>query len=698
MKNLKKALAIVLSLSLVLAMAVPSFAAPEDTGSASGISVFKINPYGNEEDAIDTIAWYEISGKYFLFLPADCNLSDAVFYYDSSDPVTVGPGGSALADGGHCDAIGDAGTYTLTSGGKTYTLVVMKSQNVPAVFIATESGSLDYIHANKENKEAADIRVYENGEKSLDEKLKHIKGRGNFTWSLPQKPYNIKFDSKKKMLGMTKAKKWTMLASWSDISMIRNPLTWYYSDKFGLPFTPDYKVVDLYINGEYKGNYTICESVEVGSSRVNINDLDDANEEANPGVDIESLKRNGTKILGVSDYLGVRNTMKWVEIPNDPEDISGGYLLEYDLFDRYQEEVSGFITYNGQSVTLKSPEYATKNEVKYIRDFVNEATEALYSATGYNSKGRYYTEYFDMDSLVNMYIIEELSENMDAALTSFFMYKPENSDKLIVCPVWDMEKAYQKQSRFTSSSTSGEGWWVNSINSYRGFYSVLEGIKIVNTIPLLFNAAYKHEDYRAMVTERWNEIKDADLIQKGLNKVNALKEELEASTVMNLVRWNICGSTDTTVCSNRYRSEIESVVNFVNARKPLLDKGFAEDGAMLYYDANGGYGWLYNKTVSSIGDSLTVLGTKSGNTYIVSPSAGKAFRSWNTKPDGTGKTYKPGDTIVLEQKTTTLYAQWSKWSNKNFRNTKRQILCKLISSLKGKKLIAGNIFEQLWKL
>lgn len=91
----------------------------------------------------------------------------------------------------------------------------MQSANIPAMYIQTDE-SLDYIHADKGNKSSASIRTYENGEMTLDGQLKQIKGRGNSTWNYAKKPYNIKFDEKTSLMGMPKAKKWSMLASYID--------------------------------------------------------------------------------------------------------------------------------------------------------------------------------------------------------------------------------------------------------------------------------------------------------------------------------------------------------------------------------------------------------------------------------------------------------------------------------------------------
>ena len=88
--------------------------------------------------------------------------------------------------------------------------------------------------------------------------------------------------------------------------------------------------------------------------------------------------------------------MKWINIPNDPVDITGGYLLELEFASRYNDEISGFVSNHGQWVVVKSPEYASEAEVRYIAGLYNEAEEALYSETGYNSIGKHYTDYFEL--------------------------------------------------------------------------------------------------------------------------------------------------------------------------------------------------------------------------------------------------------------------------------------------------------------
>ena len=65
--------------------------------------------------------------------------------------------------------------------------------------------------------------------------LEAIKGRGNFTWTLEKKPYQIKFDSSTPVLGMPTAKTWILLANHADPSLLRNKVAYDLAAEFGLP-------------------------------------------------------------------------------------------------------------------------------------------------------------------------------------------------------------------------------------------------------------------------------------------------------------------------------------------------------------------------------------------------------------------------------------------------------------------------------
>ena len=76
----------------------------------------------------------------------------------------------------------------------------------------------------------------------------------------------------------------------------------------------------------------------------------------------------------------------------------------------------------------------------------------------------------------------------------------------------------------------------------------------------------------------------------------------------------------------------------------------------LTFDPNGGKG----------DENLEPFAGNPGDEFYLEACpftrTGYTFVCWNTKADGTGVSYKTGDTFILNE-TTTLYAQWKKKSN-----------------------------------
>ena len=248
------------------------------------------------ESSQDVIRWFAASnkgktaaqlgatssnGSYYLFLPTTADLSALTVWHNFSGPVTVN--GKAINSGEKTDVFSQPGKYTVTADGTDYTVTVMQSSSIGSMYISTESGSMKSIHTSKETKESGDILIVEaDGTQDYSGELSYIKGRGNTTWRLNKKPYNIKLDKKASVLGMDASKKWCLLANGQDHSLIRNKIAYDLADELGLEFSPDSGYVDLYLNGDYAGVYQVSEKIDVGKNNlVKITDLEELTEKAN---------------------------------------------------------------------------------------------------------------------------------------------------------------------------------------------------------------------------------------------------------------------------------------------------------------------------------------------------------------------------------------------------------------------------------
>lgn len=562
-RKLNTVLAVFLALILFASPLVPSVAA---ASSAETITEFSLSPNG-EQSSLGTVSWWksEVDGKYYMFMPSDFSLDSPTVYFTATADVYCD--GEPLENGKPTSAFRNGGEITLVAGKKSYDIIFMTSSKLPTIYINTPDGGLDRIHADKSHKESGCtmLAVDENGKVDYNSTLDYMKGRGNTTWERDKKPYNIKLDTKSKLFGMSKAKKWCLLAHSLDNTYMRNNVAYSVAAKLDLAWTPDCRSVDLYVNGEYKGVYLLCEKVEIGKNRVDIFDLEEATEELNPTLDFSTLSVKGT----AGQYSGyIENTKKWYNIPNNPENITGGYLLELEFSYRYGNEPSGFVTKNGQSVVLKSPEYASKEQINYISTYWQEFEDALYSETGYNSQNKTISDYIDIDSFARAYLVQEWTANFDAGMSSTFLHKDVDG-KLVAGPIWDFNEALGNSygSRDGVDLTDPTNLHANMRYLWK---NSIAGSSTCKWTPSIYTLAYRHADFveaveRLMATElvpAVNNFMDGEF--------DECVDETSESAVMDCIRWNIYSTTDTTAIRVKYGEEVTRLRNFITVRTPFL--------------------------------------------------------------------------------------------------------------------------------
>lgn len=511
------------------------------------------------ERPISAVKWWydDDDAKWYLFMPTDGDLTRMQVWFDYVDTCNID--GTPVTNGQQT-ALLTAGDHTVTLGGTDYPVCVMKSANVGSLYITTESGSMDYVHAKKGNKESGMVKYVDaDGDVKYDGILGEIKGRGNATWARAKKPYQFKLDKKTDLIGAGKHKTWILLANYLERSLIRNKIAYDLANDAGLTNSCESTYTDVYCNGKYMGTFQLCEKVQIGDNRIEINDLEGAIEDVNE-LDPEDYPTFGDETAdGTTPSTG-----KGVLLPNDPEDITGGYLLELDYDYRYAEEISGFVTSRGQCVTIKEPECASPAMVAYISNFFQEFEDAVFAADGKNpTTGKYYYEYFDLTSLARKYIIEEITRNIDADVTSQYYYKPSDKESTVgYCgPVWDYD---------------------NSMGNYNGSQHP-EGLYAKDRKKYIYNNLYKKDSFMNAVAAEWENnylpllrelTGDAEPNPDTLIKnFDAYFEELSPSAAMNFTYWENLATPDTQNyidTGSTYREHLDYLDNFLTLRSAYL--------------------------------------------------------------------------------------------------------------------------------
>lgn len=575
----------------------------------------------SESNSMDAIKWrYNgAKDKYYLYLPSSVDLKKVTIWHTFSNSMYIN--GTKIESGATTDIFNGGGTFTVKSGSKSYTLRVYHSTNINTMFITTKSGSLDNVNASTTHSVSDSGNVVYVDEKGNAQKvgLEKIKGRGNSSWEAAQKlfykyPYSLKFDEKVSLYGMGKSKKWNLLANDFDQSLIRNKFVYDLAKDAGLQYTPDCEFADVYQNGRYIGNYQVTSKVEVASKRVNVTDLEEATELVN-SKSLDSYSKSATS-SGVTP-----GSYKYVNIPNDPEDITGGYLLQYELDERYGKEFCGFVSSKRQPVVLKGPEYASQKQVKYIRNYYQKMEDAIYASNGKNSEGKYYTEYLDLRSAAQMYIIEELTMEVDAVATSFYMYKDVDG-KMHFGPSWDFDWSMGNYSKYNLTDYTYK--YVKNKNIYNATDTSYKTDKTI------LGALCKHDDFMKEVVKVWKEdfypllkvsTGATPAYTKNVKSISAYGSLLTPSATMNFSRFDyILGSAywGSAMTGTTYADNINQLKAFVKNRTAFLNDYFNsfnynyDDGKdmIIYYD-NSETKWdkVYAYVYSNLIPAKAIKGT-----------------------------------------------------------------------------------------
>lgn len=578
---MKKAISLLLALIVALSC-MASYAVVYSSAVTQELWVWIGNKDVEDKFSDQAISWWQgTDGEYYLFVPSYWDASALKVFTSVDGEVKMGD--TAIVNGETYD-LGTEGT--LTYGGKDYSYNVVASSGVGTVFIETESGSLEAIHADKSHAEAGDIYIYnesgkcqtmaedESGNKVMDTELKSIKGRGNASWESEKKPYNIKLANKYKLFGMQKSKKWCLIANYDDNTLMRNSVAFGAAADAGMAYTPEYAPIDLYINGEYKGAYIITSKIEADSKRIDVENLDDINEDIcieayGEDFDMGTLKRGGV----YGKYSGLlENTYKYVELPESKDNTTvGGYILEMELANRYADEISGFVTSRSQPVIMKEPEYASKAQMEFISDYYQRFEDAASSADGKNDKGEAYSDLADLKSLAMYYTYSEWLSNMDSGLTSTYFYIDTSKDGILYAgPVWDYDIALGNNSagRFGCDYTNPEEFTVAFGRQYR---NTVFGSMDVYELPTIYNTLAQREDFAAACKQYWDsDILEAVTTWSG-DKFDSYASQVKDSAVMNHIRWNTYGTSDVAAVTEKYEADVAALKEFAVKRTAFID-------------------------------------------------------------------------------------------------------------------------------
>ena len=352
--------------------------------------------------------------------------------------------------------------------------------DLPRVCITTPNG-VEINSKTKWVKDCVMLITDAKGER-IQELEMSIRGRGNTTWGYPKKPYAIKLDTRYRVLGMPKHKRWVLLANWMDRTLLRNDVA-YEMARRTMEWAPRGKFVELFLNGQFLGNYYLCEQIKIDENRVNVDVSDDS-----------------------------------VSPSNNPQS-SRGYVLEFDVRAPEDEKNYFYTKVKGLPCVVKEPdEDIIKSQehpaFEYIKDYVDGIEQVFEDDKDELHRWGEIVGLIDVESFIDWWLIHELTYNREAKWPkSCYMYKKQNG-KLYAGPVWDFDWG-----TFTSYSNS-----------------------VVLTDVLWYGYLFKYNEFTDAVKERWDVLEN--VFEEVDSYILEQAELIRESNEVNIAKWPISGDVN----------------------------------------------------------------------------------------------------------------------------------------------------------
>jgi len=325
------------------------------------------------------------------------------------------------------------------------------------------------------------------------------RGRGNSTWLGPwrysggnstKRPLRFRFPNNQ-WQGMFDAdyigRDWILLANVHDPTHLRTFLPFTLGRELGnMHFTPNMWFVHLYLNGEYRGVYSLIDEREASVGRGNLT------------VNIDPT---------ISEYM-----------------------IELDGWLRYETNLvnTHWVNTNAGMFDIRHPSSGawmdTPNNphALYVENFVNRVDDAIR-----RGNQEEISSLIDVNSFVDFYLVQELLNNKDIGWSSvFFQIMGQNENRRMYAgPLWD----------FDVSSGSVASWDTPLDENNRLDSPTDRGVTSRND---WFMRLMRTPWFRNLVQERWLEIRDVETAN-AIERVVYLALTYEDDFQRDFDRWQL---------------------------------------------------------------------------------------------------------------------------------------------------------------
>jgi CotH kinase protein len=345
-----------------------------------------------------------------------------------------------------------------------------------------------------------------------------LETRGRSSQAFEKKQFNIRTvekGSKKRMdiqVGdLAPSSDWILYGPYSDLSLIRNEIAYSLSQAMG-HYAPKSIPIELVLNNNYRGLYYLMEKIQSQTGRV--------------------------------------------EIRFDPSDSTNssnnGFLVQID-----QASSKDIILYpSKQEFILEEPQLGYKAENWYVRRTTDQLGIVIRAIHDQISN---LDQAIDFKSFADLYIINELSKNVDAYRLSTYLHKTHEDDnpRIFAGPLWDFNLAFGNCS--DNGGTKVESW-------------VFDNPLAVDSMWIqLFN----HPNFRVYLRDRYAELRKGILSELALNnRIDSLVSSVSSVMPHNNQRfgWPNSEFWPYDKIPVDHNEEIARIKEFLSARLRWMDE------------------------------------------------------------------------------------------------------------------------------
>ena len=382
---------------------------------------------------------------------------------------------------------------------------------------------------NRESKVLSNLTLEED---SLENVFVGVEYKGKSSLRYPKKSYKLEFwenededDIERSVLGMSEHEDWWLRSMYNDVSLVRDAFVlsiWKYMASDNGEWAPDFRYVELTLNGQYEGLYMLIEAIKRDKNR----------------LPLEKSKADKT-----------------------PEKI--GYLVER------QNNDACFDVWEMDYPKCDDEEKFGNEKKDYIQKRLKNLTMVL--KYGERSSISEIESLIDIRSFLDWIIIDEIIKDYDLrAASDFFYIKGGDDSRVFAGPLWDFDNSINphlplksvglEQCRYTDGWTfqmdyeDSLQWWPNLLR--------VPGMK-------------------GLFVKRWRELRELQLSTHNVTSlIYHLRNISDDSARYNEQRWEMLGRCNLdhsffkikAPCLENSRGEaIERVIYWLTERMTWID-------------------------------------------------------------------------------------------------------------------------------